>query len=133
MAKEKAESVKLNEEQKAELKRMKELLGIYVCQERERHRLTQAQLAERTGLSPNHISKIERGCGDVKSSNLLKICLELELSLDSFLLNRYLADKPEAVSYREALNRQRTEEEKMEVQEAVNMAIEKVYQTRGLK
>ena len=133
MEKDAAEKAKLKEEQKAEQQRITDLLGIYVSQERRRQNLSQEKLGELAGLSTNHISKIERGCGDVKASNLVRICLALGISLDHFLLAYYLEDRPESVSYQKALNRQRTEAEKLEVQEAVNMAIENVYKTRGLK
>ena len=108
------------------------MLGLYVSQERIRRKLTQEKLGEMVGLSPNHISKIERGCGDVKTSNLLRICLALGLSLDAFVLEHYLDNQPEAVSYRKALQQQWIEMDMLQVQETVSTAIEQLYKRRGL-
>lgn len=49
---------------------------------RESMGLKQEQLAELTGLSANHISKIERGKSSAKFKNMAEICRVLGISMD---------------------------------------------------
>ena len=48
---------------------------------RKKLRLTQKKLAERVGLSAQHISRIERGELDIKLSTLMALCRELGLEI----------------------------------------------------
>jgi transcriptional regulator with XRE-family HTH domain len=50
-------------------------------------KLTQEQLADRVGLTPSHISIIERGEKATKIDNFVAIANELEVSADSLLVD----------------------------------------------
>ena len=49
--------------------------------------MTQAELAEKTGMSDVYISRIETGVRSPSLSSLLKIALVLSISLDSLVLD----------------------------------------------
>ena len=54
--------------------------------------LTQEQLAERTELSTNHISKLERGVCSVSLKSFCKICQVLQISLNEIVYQNHLDD-----------------------------------------
>ena len=47
--------------------------------------LTQEELAEKAGLSPTHVSVLERGGNSVKLETFISICCALDLSADDIL------------------------------------------------
>jgi transcriptional regulator with XRE-family HTH domain len=74
-------------------------IGKRVRANRTNHRMTQAELAEKTGMSDVYISRIETGVRSPSLSALLKIAIVLEISLDSLVLDDSLARLPKG--YRE--------------------------------
>lgn len=65
----------------------KEFIGIKIKEFRKKAKLTQAQLAERIGLSETHMSKIETGTNTPTLENFLRIAEVLNLSLNEFGIN----------------------------------------------
>ena len=61
--------------------------------------LTQAQLAEKSGIEPSNISHIERGATKVSLPTLFKIANILEVSLDDLVYDSL--NKTEHISYKE--------------------------------
>ncbi len=61
-------------------------IGTRIKKVRTAKNMSQEQLAERTGLSTNHISKVERGLCSAKLKNIVKICTALGISLDTLVL-----------------------------------------------
>lgn len=57
-------------------------IGKRIQELRKKKKLTQAQLAERIGLSTNHVSALERGKYNIKLETLVLIMNELECSAD---------------------------------------------------
>ena len=55
---------------------------------REEHHFTQEQLSERLGVTPNHMSAIERGVSGVSLELLEKLCEVLGVSSDSILFGQ---------------------------------------------
>ena len=68
--------------------------GHRIRTERYNRQWSQAQLAESTGISISHISKIERGNCDCSIGCLVKIVEALELSTDYLLYNKSNCVKP---------------------------------------
>jgi transcriptional regulator with XRE-family HTH domain len=62
-------------------------IGKRVRANRIQQRMTQAELAEKTGMSDVYISNIERGAKRTSLDALLKIVYVLEISLDSLVLD----------------------------------------------
>lgn len=56
--------------------------------------LTQEQLAEKTGIEPNSISRIERGALTPALPTLIDICNALEIGVDLVLAAYILVDTP---------------------------------------
>ena len=69
------------------------LIGIRIMQKRKECDLTQENLAEKIGLSKNHISNIERGVIIPKIEILLKICEVLGETPDYYLIGRISSQK----------------------------------------
>ena len=59
-------------------------LGQRIKQTRETAKLTQAELAEKIGLSTNFIGMVERGERNTKFSNVYKIVAALNCTLENF-------------------------------------------------
>jgi transcriptional regulator with XRE-family HTH domain len=62
-------------------------VGKRIQQVRRERGLTQEQLAEAVGLSPTHLSVIERGAKPTKITNFVAIANVLEVSADELLLD----------------------------------------------
>ena len=62
-------------------------VGIRIQETRRRQGMTQEQLAEAVGLSPTHISVIERGVKPTKINNFVAIANALHVSADELLLD----------------------------------------------
>lgn len=60
-------------------------IGSNIQRLREEARLTQEALSEMLGLTPNHLSAIERGVSGISLENLHKLCRCLGISADSVL------------------------------------------------
>lgn len=56
-------------------------LGVVLRGARKAHKLTQAQLAERLGLSQRRVSELEREPGTLSVDQLLAMCAQLGLQL----------------------------------------------------
>lgn len=72
---------------------------------REKHKLTQEQLAEKIDVSPQYVSDLERGVVGVSISTLKRICTTLCVSSDQILFGQTdatrvaaLAEKSRALS-----------------------------------
>ena len=65
----------------------KKFVGKKIKEFRKKANLTQAELAEKVGLSETHMSKIEIGANSPTLENFLKICEVLNLSLEEFGVN----------------------------------------------
>ena len=61
---------------------------------RKEHNMTQEQLAEKVGVDPNSISRIERGRLIPALSTLIDICNALDTGADSILAAYITADTP---------------------------------------
>jgi len=75
------------------------IIGKRVKANRIEHRMTQSELAERTGMSDVYISRIETGVRSPSLGSLLKIVLALDISLDSLVHGESSAHLPK--SYRD--------------------------------
>jgi transcriptional regulator with XRE-family HTH domain len=69
-------------------------IGKRVRSNRTHQRMTQAELAEKTGMSDVYISRIETGTRSPSLGSLLKIALILGISLDSLVLNAPITSLP---------------------------------------
>ncbi|MBQ8460290.1 helix-turn-helix transcriptional regulator [bacterium] len=65
----------------------KEFIGKKIKEFRKKAKLTQAQLAEKTGISETHMSKIEIGANAPTVENFLKIIEALDIPIDEFGIN----------------------------------------------
>lgn len=63
-------------------------LGERISKYRENAGLTQSELAERIGISQNHLSCLERGKYAIKAENLIRICEELGISVETLWYDR---------------------------------------------
>ena len=64
----------------------KKLIGIRIMQKRKEHGLSQEKLAEKIGISKNHLSNIERGNNTPTLKFLFDICNVLGETPDYYLL-----------------------------------------------
>lgn len=64
----------------------RKLIGIRIMQKRKEHRLSQEKLAEKIGISKNHLSNIERGNNTPTINFLVDICNVLGETPDYYLL-----------------------------------------------
>ena len=69
-------------------------VGANIQRARERTGLTQDRLSELIGVTPNHVSALERGVYGVSVETLEKLCLALDVGAD-FLLFGSMPDKEE--------------------------------------
>ena len=58
-----------------------ELLGATIRRHRKRLRLTQKQLAAKTGLDPTYLSQVERGRRNLTAQSLFRITAALQCKL----------------------------------------------------
>lgn len=59
---------------------------------REERHLTQEGLSEKIGVTPNHLSAIERGVSGISLELLEKLCQELSVTADHILFGRKAAE-----------------------------------------
>lgn len=59
---------------------------------REERHLTQEGLSEKIGVTPNHLSAIERGVSGISLELLEKLCQELSVTADHILFGRRTAE-----------------------------------------
>lgn len=77
------------------LKLDKKLIGIRIMQKRKEHRLSQEILAEKIGISKNHLSNIERGNNVPTLKFIFDICNILGETPDYYLLGAITSDTNE--------------------------------------
>ncbi len=77
----------------------KEIIGLKIKEFRKKQKLSQAELAEKVGLSDKHIGRIEAGKYFPNFLNFLNILKVLNLNLSEFGFNIEHSDNP----YREQL------------------------------
>ena len=63
-------------------------MGIRLAQARNAARLSQEKLAERIGISPGHLSKLERGVAPFSLTDLNRICEDLDVEADWILFGQ---------------------------------------------
>lgn len=63
--------------------------------------MTQAQMAEETGVTTDHISHVEIGSGTISLSLLLNICKLLEVTPNDILAGEYESDVADKAGIRE--------------------------------
>ncbi len=73
----------------------KKLIGVRIMQRRKTAGLTQDELAEKVGLSPNHISNIECGKNLPTTKFILQVCNILGETPDYYLLGKIGEDTDE--------------------------------------
>ena len=73
----------------------KKLVGIRIKQRRKECGYTQSELAEKIGVSENHISDMERGKYAPTTNVLLKICSTLGGTPDFYLIGQISAETDE--------------------------------------
>ena len=73
----------------------KKLIGVRIMQRRKTAGLTQDELAEKVGLSPNHISNIECGENLPTTKFILQVCSILGETPDYYLLGKVGEDTDE--------------------------------------
>jgi len=69
------------------------IIGSNIRHLREEAKLTQEALSENLGLTPNHVSAIERGVSGISMENLLNLCQLLGISADRVLFGEPVADE----------------------------------------
>lgn len=67
-------------------------VGTNIQQLREERHYTQEGLSEKLGVTPNHLSAIERGVSGVSLELLEKLCQVLEVTADHILFGRVAAE-----------------------------------------
>ena len=67
-------------------------IGANIQTARERANYTQEELSELLGLTPNHLSAIERGVSGISLDALQKLCRLLGISADTLLFGEPEAD-----------------------------------------
>jgi len=74
-------------------------IGVRIKEGRRLRRMTQAELAERVGVSDSFISRMETGKKGVSLDSLIKVAVVLDISIDSFVLDDSQSRLPQG--YRE--------------------------------
>lgn len=59
---------------------------------REEHHYTQEELSEKIGVTPNHLSAIERGVSGISLELMEKLCQALSVTADHILFGRKAAE-----------------------------------------
>lgn len=75
-------------------------IGANIQRAREKVGLTQDKLSELIGVTPNHISAIERGVYGISLENLQKICLLLNVSADYIIFGDAPSNEEMAIAHR---------------------------------
>lgn len=70
-------------------------IGANIQAARENARYTQEQLSERLGVTPNHLSAVERGAAGASLELIERLCLTLGISADYLFFGE--ADKDNAI------------------------------------
>ena len=78
-------------------------IGANIQQAREHMSYTQEHLSEMVGMTPNHLSAIERGVSGVSLESLQKICLALDVSADAILFGDTDGDDEAAMLTRQIM------------------------------
>lgn len=81
-------------------------MGIRLAQARNAARLSQEKLAERIGISPGHLSKLERGVAAISLTDLNRICEELDVEADWILFGQQAPATADQLERMERLVRQ---------------------------
>lgn len=69
-------------------------IGSNIQAAREAARYTQEQLSEKIGVTPNHLSAIERGAAGASFEVIERVCLSLGVSADYLLFGKADMDSP---------------------------------------
>lgn len=69
-------------------KEINQRIGANIQSAREQARYTQEQLSEQIGVTPNHLSAIERGAAGASFEVIERICLTLSVSADYLLFGK---------------------------------------------
>ena len=75
-------------------KKINERIGQNIQAAREAGRYTQEQLSEKLGVTPNHLSAIERGVAGASFELIERICRTLNVSADYLLFGEADMDAP---------------------------------------
>lgn len=67
-------------------------VGVNIQKLREEHHYTQEELSEKIGVTPNHLSAIERGVSGISLELLEKLCQILSVTADHILFGRKPAE-----------------------------------------
>lgn len=81
-------------------------MGIRLAKARNAARLSQEKLAERIGISPGHLSKLERGVAAITLTDLNRICEELDVEADWILFGQQAPATADQLERMERLVRQ---------------------------
>ncbi|MCI6012148.1 MAG: helix-turn-helix domain-containing protein [Firmicutes bacterium] len=108
-------------------KMVRSSLGSYISAARKQKNLSQEELAELAELSTNHISKLERGCNNARFETVMRIFRVLDLSMDAFIYSDAFGET-EAEGYRQRMEREKAQDEKLRLKEAISQAIDHVYE-----
>lgn len=81
-------------------------MGVRLAQARTAAHLSQETLAERVGISPGHLSKLERGVAAVSLADLNRICEALSAEPDWILFGQQAPATPDQLARLERLVRQ---------------------------
>lgn len=80
----------------------KEEIGKRIAKLRHAHHMTQDMLSEKLGVSPKHISHVERGCTSLSLKTLTEVSQIFQCSLDYLVFGNYydkaLKRLPESVA-----------------------------------
>jgi len=80
------------------MKTKKELLGMRIKEFRENRRLTQDKLAERVGIDPKHLSRIENGRNYPSLETLEKILSSMDVTYEEIFNFKHLIPKEELIT-----------------------------------
>lgn len=75
----------------------KELLGLRIREFRERRNLTQDKLAEKIGIDPKHLSRIENGRNYPSLDTLEKLVTSLDVTLDSIFKFNHISTNEDII------------------------------------
>lgn len=81
-------------------------MGIRLAKARNAARLSQEKLAERIGISPGHLSKLERGVAAITLTDLNRLCEELNVEADWILFGQQAPATADQLERMERLVRQ---------------------------
>lgn len=83
----------------------KQLIGLRIMQRRKELGLSQEKLAEKLGISKNHLSNIERGKYMPTTECIFKICNTIGYTPDYYLIGAPIAETDEIVKLIKTLPR----------------------------